>query len=155
MRQGRFAAASSVFVALLWACSRFSSADDVTADAGDAAVPGAISFYCPAPAGSCAFLTQSCCVAVVDGGVAGSCMTAGEHCGAGANQVFCDQRRPCQIALDAQAATCCAHGGVDECAVEACEGYEVCRAGAIPSECTDVNKHCKATDNSGYTLCQP
>src|SRR5262245_32113091 len=110
---------------MLWACSRFGSAGDgVPADAGDgeagardATEPNAISFNCPAPARSCAFRTQSCCVVAVDGGVAGTCIAAGEHCAEGATSahVFCDQRGPCQVAFDALAATCCEGGGITAC----------------------------------------
>jgi hypothetical protein len=140
--------------ALAVRCSRFGSSDP----AGGAAGAAATTFYCPAPAGSCAFREQQCCYTVTNQGNTwvGHCIDAGDRCDT-QNTVLCDSPGPCQALYDSSAARCCTQGGgALQCVPPgtACDKVACSGPYAGPTDCVDAGTLCNQ-GGSGFYLCAP
>jgi hypothetical protein len=130
----------------------------VDADAEDGAladvrVEGGVRFYCPGPAGSCAFLDEVCCFGEADGGAVGVCRDAGALCAPDYRYyALCDSPGPCRTLYGGSAsATCCAETGHFACAPSGC-GSEVCPPTIQPAECIEAGAVCRP-DPYGYGYC--
>jgi hypothetical protein len=164
MRVAAFLAGAIGTAALAVRCASFTPTTDAPDAAGDTAAPPdatdaaadsatspRLSIDCPAPAGSCSFPEESCCVQhstpvrFGSGDVrTGKCIEAGSPCEASdagpVTIVNCDRSELCRQGVDASPDAVCCDFGADEeftCVDKACQ-LEICLITAYTLGCADA-----------------